>query len=250
MVNRRAMLFGAPLDLLTMQESVDACAGLVEARRPAQHVVVNAAKYVLMADDPLLRDIIGRCALVNADGMSVVWAGRILGLAVPERVAGIDLMAELLKVAESRSWPVYFLGATPTVLEKFVAEVKRRHPRLVVAGARDGYFDDDATVAEAIGESGARLLFVGMPSPRKERFIDEHLEALGELLAVGVGGSFDVWAGVTTRAPLWMQRAGLEWLHRFAQEPARMWRRYIIGNVRFGLMVAREWLSRCSRGEA
>jgi N-acetylglucosaminyldiphosphoundecaprenol N-acetyl-beta-D-mannosaminyltransferase len=230
-----------------MGQTVDTCIELIESRKPAQHVVVNAGKYVLMAHDARLHGIVERCALVNADGMSVVWAGRILGLPVPERVAGIDLMGELLGVAEERCYPVYFLGATETVLKRCVEQVRLSHPGLVVAGARDGYFGDDQDVAHEIATSGARLLFVGMPTPHKEFFLDEQLVTLGGLLAVGVGGSFDVWAGLTKRAPIWMQRTGLEWMYRFAQEPTRMWRRYIIGNARFLAMLMCEWLSMRTR---
>jgi N-acetylglucosaminyldiphosphoundecaprenol N-acetyl-beta-D-mannosaminyltransferase len=243
----RAELFGVPLDLLTMQQSLEECASLIDARVSAQHVVVNAGKYVMMADDPRLRAIVAGCTLVNADGMAVVWAGRILGLNVPERVTGIDLMEELLTVAESRGWPVYFLGATEDVLAMFLERVRTVHPELSVAGSRNGYFDDDSAVAASIANSGARLLFVAMPTPRKEYFLDEQMDGLGALLAVGVGGSFDVWAGLTRRAPLWMQRAGLEWLYRFAQEPTRMWRRYVVGNTRFLAMLARAWLVKVFR---
>lgn len=236
----RATLMGVPLDLLTMEQTVLRCEQLIAAEEAVQHVVVNAGKYVLMRDQPRLREIVSRCALINADGMSVVWAGRLLGHAVPERVTGIDLMARLLELAESRQWPVFFLGARGDVLGQFVEIVTDRYPLLEVAGYRDGYFEDDASVAELIRRSGARMLFIGMPSPRKEYFTDEQLCRMGPVFVVGVGGTFDVWAGRTRRAPAWMQRVGLEWLYRFAQEPRRMWRRYLFGNARFLGMVASE----------
>jgi N-acetylglucosaminyldiphosphoundecaprenol N-acetyl-beta-D-mannosaminyltransferase len=127
------------------------------------------------------------------------------------------------------------------VLTAFEAEATRRHPRLSIAGRHNGYFqaDQEIGIADAIRESGARLLLVGISSPMKERFLARNLERLGPLLAMGVGGSFDVWAGKTTRAPEWMQHAGLEWFYRFAQEPRRMWRRYLVGNLRFAWMVLR-----------
>ena len=240
----RAEIFGVPLDLLTMDETIHRCSELIESETAAQHVVINAGKVVMMRDVPRLRDVIARCALVNADGQSVVWAGRALGLAVPERVAGIDLMWRLLGEAESRGWPVYFLGARQHVLDECVERVRERHPRLVVCGQRDGYFDDDAAVASDIRESGARLLFVGISSPRKEFFLAEHLDSMGPVFAMGVGGSFDVIAGLTKRAPVWMQRSGLEWFYRFAQEPRRMWKRYLVGNTRFIGLVLRERFAR------
>lgn len=239
----RAEVFGVPIDLLSMDETVQRCTKLIECGRPVQHVVLNAGKVVMMQDVPALRHVIGQCTLVNADGQSVVWAGRFLGRAVPERVAGIDLMDCLLGQAECNGWPVYFLGARQEVLDVCVRRLRERYPRLVVAGSRNGYFDDDSTISREVRESGARLLFVGIPSPRKEFFLAEHLHELGPVFAMGVGGSFDVIAGLTRRAPLWMQRTGLEWLFRFIQEPRRMWRRYLLGNLRFVAIVARERLA-------
>ena len=236
----RAELFGVPLDLLTMDETVARCAELVESGRAAQHVVINAGKVVMMQDVPGLREVIASCEIVNADGQSVVWAGRMLGLDVPERVAGIDLMWRLLAEAEERAWPVYLLGAREEVLQGCLARILEVHPRLVVAGARNGYFDDDAAVARAVRDSGARLLFVGITSPKKEFFLAERLPEMGPVFAMGVGGSFDVIAGLTKRAPVWMQRIGLEWFYRFAQEPRRMWKRYLVGNSRFALLTLKE----------
>lgn len=205
-----------------------------------QHVVINAGKVVMMEDVVGLRDIVASCDLVNADGQSIVWAGRFLGLEVPERVAGIDLMHRLLDEAEDKAWPVFFLGAKPDVLAACVRALQERHPRLTVAGLRDGYFDDDAGVARSVCDSGARLLFVGISSPRKETFLAEYLEEMGPVFAMGVGGSFDVVAGLTKRAPRWMQKVGLEWFYRLVQEPRRMWKRYLVGNARFAWLVVRE----------
>ena len=241
---RTAELFGVRLDLLTMQQTVERCRDLIEAKRPVQHVVINAGKAVMMQNVPGLREIVQNCDLVNADGQSVVWAGRLLGIAVPERVTGIDLMGKLLALAENEGYPVFFLGATQEVLDIFVTEVRRRLPRLQIAGARNGYFGSDAgadaEVAAEVAASGARLLMVAMSSPRKEFFLAEQLPKMGPVFAMGVGGSFDVWAGKTRRAPAWMQRAGLEWFYRFLQEPRRMWKRYLVGNTRFMLLVLKE----------
>ena len=236
----RARIFGVWLDLLGMEQTLVRCKELIEECRPVQHVVLNASKVVLMEDVAGLREIIERCDLVSADGMSVVWAGRLLGAPVPERVAGIDLMERLLGLCESERWPVYFLGAKQDVLEAFTQVALAKFPHLVIAGTRDGYFDDDAAVATEIGAARPRVLFVGMSSPRKEQFLSEHLRGMGPVFAMGVGGSFDVWAGQIRRAPVWMQRAGLEWFHRLSQEPRRMWRRYLVGNARFAGITVRE----------
>lgn len=233
-------LFGVPVKALSMEQTVARCAEMVRAGVSAHHVALNAGKVVLMNDQPLLLEAIRRCDLVSPDGQSIVWASRLLGRRLPERVAGIDLMERLLGEAERLGWPVYFLGATPAVLASFERVARARYPALAIAGCHHGYFDDDGAMATAIAESGARLLFVAMPSPRKEFFIAQQADRLGPIFTMGVGGSFDVWAGLTRRAPVWMQRAGLEWFYRFLQEPRRMWRRYLVGNCRFALLVFRE----------
>jgi N-acetylglucosaminyldiphosphoundecaprenol N-acetyl-beta-D-mannosaminyltransferase len=186
-------------------------------------------------------------SLVNADGTYFTWAARVLGAPLPERVAGIDLMGRLLAEAEDRAWPVFFLGARQDVLDAFTAEAQRRYPRLKVAGTHHGYFrgaEEDLAVAHEVRDSGARLLFVAFPSPRKESFIAEQLDELGPVFAMGVGGSFDVWAVLAKRAPVWMQRAGLEWLFRLIQEPGRMWRRIVVNGWRFTLLFLRELVRR------
>ncbi len=239
-VRSRSRLFGIELDCLTQDQTVARCESLIRECRPVQHVVLNASKVVLMEDDEELRGIVQRCDVVNADGQSILWAGRLLGVSIPERVTGIDLMPRLLDVAESNRWGVYFLGAREEVLDTFLEVVKARWPLLVVAGYHSGYFEDELSIVGDIRASGARLLMVGMPSPAKERFLARNLQQIGPVFAIGVGGSFDVYAGLTTRAPAWMRRIGLEWFFRFAQEPLRLWRRYLIGNARFIRIVARD----------
>lgn len=236
----RAIFLGVPVDLLTMEQTVARCASWIERGRAVQHVVVNAGKMVQIEDDPALREIVAACPLVSVDGQGVVLGARLLGIPVPERVAGIDLMERLLDLAARRGWPVYFLGATEEVSAAFARIAVARFPGLPVAGRHHGYFAGrEDEVVRSIAASGARLLFVAMSSPAKEVFLARHLAALGPVFAMGVGGSFDVWVGKTRRAPRWMQRAGLEWLHRFLQEPRRMWRRYLVGNVRFAALVLR-----------
>lgn len=238
-------LFGVRIDALTTSETLAAVEELVDAKAPVQHCAVNAAKVVLVQDDPVLAAIVRDCALVNADGQAVVWAARFLGRPVPERVAGIDLFVQLLGLAERRGFSVYFLGATQDVVDEVVHRARARHPRLVVAGSHHGFFDQasEAALCAEIAALHPDLLFVAMPSPRQEYWLAVNLEHLGTTFAMGVGGSFDVLAGLTQRAPLWMQRTGLEWFFRFAQEPRRMWRRYLVGNLRFAALVLRERLA-------
>ena len=192
------------------------------------------------------------CDLVSADGQAVVWSARLLRQPLPGRVAGIDLMHELLTLAEREGWRVYFLGARREVLDRAVERIRKRHPGLEVAGARDGYFtrDQEPHVREAIRAARPHLLFVAISSPRKEYWLAEHVRALGVPFSMGVGGALDVEAGFVRRAPGWMQRAGLEWLFRLLQDPRRLLRRYVVGNARFLALVARELVRPRARGEA
>jgi N-acetylglucosaminyldiphosphoundecaprenol N-acetyl-beta-D-mannosaminyltransferase len=247
----RAEVLGCTIDRLDLTETLDAVEQVVASGQYTQHMSINASKLVTMHDDVKMKEIIGDCGLVNADGQSVVWASRLLGDPLPERVAGIDLMGALLGLAEQRGYRVYFLGARAEVLEQAIARIRERHPALEVAGARDGYFtDEDApAVCAAIHTSRADLLFVAMTSPRKEYFLGEYGPDLGVPFVMGVGGSIDVIAGVTRRAPVVLQRLGLEWLFRLLQEPRRMFKRYAVTNTRFAMLVGRALLAR-TRHEA
>lgn len=243
-MSERQSLFGVGLDPLTMDETVQRCLDAVRDGRQLEIGVVNAAKLVNMRRDPRLAQAVAGCDLVLADGQAVVWAGRVLRAPLPERVAGIDLFLRLLAEAESAGMSVYFLGARQDVLERMLRRVADRFPRLKVAGSRNGYFDDSQqeAVADTIARSGAQMLFLGMTSPKKEIFTAAYGARTGARVVHGVGGSFDILAGVTKRAPASWQRWGLEWLYRAAQEPRRLGRRYLTTNAAFVLMTAREFI--------
>jgi N-acetylglucosaminyldiphosphoundecaprenol N-acetyl-beta-D-mannosaminyltransferase len=239
----KANILGCEIDRLDMAATVARCGQLIEAGGVAQHMAINAAKLVAMADDPQLREIVSRCSLVNADGQAVIWASQILGDPLPGRVAGIDLMEELLGLANRHGYRVYILGARQDVLKKAVERISERHPGLTLAGFRDGYFspDEDADVAAEIARCKPDLLFVAISSPRKEYFLGTYGSKIGAALLMGVGGSIDVMAGITKRAPKRVQTVGFEWLFRLLQEPRRMFPRYARTNSRFIWLVARAW---------
>jgi N-acetylglucosaminyldiphosphoundecaprenol N-acetyl-beta-D-mannosaminyltransferase len=237
----RSDVLGCAIDRLDMGQTLDRIDAIIASGGFAQHMAMNVAKLVTLRDDPGLREIVAGCSIVNADGQGVVWASRLLGDPLPERVAGIDLMQNLLGLAERRRYRVFILGARDDVLERAVERIRERHPRLELAGYRDGYFADEeaADVSAAIRFARPHIVFVAMSSPRKEYFLGEHGERLGAQFVMGVGGSIDVIAGVTRRAPLAWQRLGLEWLYRMLQEPRRMFRRYSVTNARFAWHLAR-----------
>ncbi|MBY8339129.1 WecB/TagA/CpsF family glycosyltransferase [Streptomyces spinosirectus] len=241
-MTERRKLFGVELDPLTMDETVERCLEAVRDKRQLEIGVVNAAKLVNMRRDERLAKAVSGCDLVLADGQAVVWAGRVLRAPLPERVAGIDLFLRLLAEAEAAGISVYFLGAKQEVMERMLLRVADRFPGLKVAGSRNGYFDDSEQqeIADTIARSGAQMLFLGMTSPKKEIFTAAYGTRTGARVVHGVGGSFDILAGVTKRAPATWQRWGLEWLYRVKQEPRRLGRRYLTTNVSFLLMTARE----------
>lgn len=239
--HRRIDFLGLPIDALTMDETVRLISDAMRSRRRIQHCAINAAKIVKMRDDSDLRGDVASSDLLNADGMAIVWAARMLGRHLPERVAGIDLMEGLLSACEENGFRPYILGARQDVLDRALAVIEARHPKLQLAGSRNGYFtqDEEPAIVAAINASAADCLFVAMPTPRKERFNARNRAALTPSFIMGVGGSVDVIAGHVSRAPLWMQDAGLEWLHRLLQEPRRMFRRYAVTNTLFVLLVAK-----------
>jgi N-acetylglucosaminyldiphosphoundecaprenol N-acetyl-beta-D-mannosaminyltransferase len=237
------------MDALTMEATVREIDRRISAGRFTQHVVVNVAKVVQMQDDPDLAEAVKACDIINIDGAGIVFGGRFLGISIPQRVAGIDLFHELLAYGESSGRSVYLLGATQEVIERAVTNLRALYPRLTIAGFHHGYFwKEEAAMVTKIRESGAEMLFVGIGSPLKERFIDRWRSDLGVRFAMGVGGTFDVVSGKVRRAPLWMQRAGLEWFFRVLQEPRRMWRRYLVTNTRFFQMLLREKWRQVSSG--
>lgn len=240
--NRRMTIMGCEVDNLDMEETLQRIEEFIKDGSPHQHVVINADKVVKAYRDPGLRRIINECSLINADGMPVVWASRILGKPLKERVAGVDLFDALMRRAAEKGWRVYLLGAKEEVVSGVKRLYEMRYPNLVVAGYRNGYWkpEEEAGVAAAIGETRPDLLFVAISSPKKEQFLGRYQAEMKVPFAMGVGGTFDVAVGKVKRAPVWMQKSGFEWFYRFLQEPRRMFRRYFIEDMYFFWMLAKE----------
>lgn len=232
---KQQLLFGLEIDAVTMADVVALCEERLIDRRQLQIGVVNAAKMVKLRKDALLRDALLSCDLMVADGQSVVIASRILRRPLPARVAGIDLFEQLLNLAMNTDRSVFLLGAKPEVLVLLQARLAERFPGLRIAGARDGYYSAEQAgeIAAQIKDSGADMLFLGMTSPKKEVFLGNYGEQMAVPIMHGVGGSFDVFAGLTKRAPQRWQRFGAEWLFRLLQEPGRLWKRYLTTNTAF-----------------
>ncbi|MBB3220357.1 WecB/TagA/CpsF family glycosyltransferase [Pseudoduganella umbonata] len=226
-----------------MEETLQKVEEFIIDGTPHQHVVVNVDKLVKASRDSQLRKIINDCALVNVDGMPVVWASRLLGKPLKERVAGVDLFEALMRRAGEKGWRVFLLGAREEVVSAVATTYQRKYPRLELAGYRNGYWkgeEEERQVVEQIRDSRADLLFVAISSPKKEQFLGRYQAEMKIPFAMGVGGTFDVSIGRVKRAPVWMQRNGLEWFYRFLQEPRRMFRRYFIDDMAFFWLFIKE----------
>lgn len=241
-LTRRGDFFGVPISLLTAAQAADCVAAAVAARRPLRIVALNTSKFVAVQSDPILLADLRAADMVIVDGAGILLVARLRGLPVPERVTGMDLLETLLGMAAERGWRPFLFGAGAAVLAEAERRARLRWPALQLAGTQHGHLPREALpeVAGRIAASGADLVFVGLPSPLKERIVVGWQAEMAAPVGLGVGGAFDVLSGRLARAPRWMRRAGLEWLFRLAQEPIRLGPRYLLGNLRYG------WLLLCA----
>ena len=245
-------LFSIPVNAMRMEEVLDRVDDTIARRGGLQIGVVNAAKIVNMRRNDLLRRSVLSSDLILADGISVVWASRLLGRPLPERVAGIDLMMGMFRRGNERGYKIFCLGATDEVLDKVAERITSEFPNIRQVGRQNGYFpeEEEEAIAGNIAAANPDILLVAMTSPKKEKFLARWSDRLGTPVCHGVGGSFDVFAGKVLRAPERWQRLGLEWLYRLKQEPRRLWRRYLTTNTLFCAMVLSELLKRRPRPSA
>lgn len=239
-------VLGAAIDVLDW----DAALRRVEAwadRREARYVCIcNAHSAVTAARDAAFQAAVGGADMATPDGAPVAWMLRRLGFAGQQRISGPDLMWRLCERAAASGRTIYLLGSTEPTLAALQARLRAHWPALVIAGAMSPPFrplsaDEDRALVDTVNASGAHLVFVSLGCPKQERWMAEHRGRIAGVM-LGVGAAFDFHAGTVRRAPAWMQRHGLEWLHRLASEPRRLWRRYLVTNTAFILGAARQLL--------
>ncbi len=232
-------LFDIPVKAMTMEQTLDLIDGVIKSRESLQIGVINAAKVVNMDKDPELHEAVLSSDIILADGAAVVWASKLLGSPLPERVAGIDLMFGMFERGNERGYRVFCLGATEEISRTVEENLASDYPELILAGRHHGYYTEDEAqaVADQVKASKADILLVAMTSPKKERFLAKWMEYMEVPVCHGVGGSFDVYAGKVERAPDRWQKLGLEWLYRVKQEPGRLWKRYLFTNLGFIWML-------------
>ena len=233
--NKRIIILNTIIDVLSVNETIELVEKYVKTKTPLHLMGVNADKINEVNKNEKMREIVNSCGIINADGASVVLASKYLNKPLPERVAGIYLMMDLIKLSESKKYSIYLLGAKQKIVEKTKDVLKKEFPNLIISGIHNGYFkkEDWKDISKDIKDKKPDFVFVGITSPIKEYLI-EYLQNDGnDCVFMGVGGSFDVISGNIPRAPQWMQKINLEWLFRVIQEPKRLFKRYFVGNIVF-----------------
>ncbi len=240
----RVAVLGCPITKLGLEDFVAVAEQFILSGQPHYIAVVNVAKVIRMRSDKELEQSVQSAHLIGADGVPLIWASRLLGNPLPGRVNGTDLMYGLLKKANENGYRIFFFGAKEEVLYRIIEKVRREYPGVKIAGFHHGYFtpEEELGIVSKIRASHADILFIAFGTPKKELWVKQYLSGMGVPVVHGVGGSFDVLAGVVPRAPLWMQKNGLEWLFRLVQEPRRMSRRYLVTNTLFIMLLLKEWV--------
>ena len=243
------ILLGTPIDTVTMTEAMTRVEEFIAVGRTTgkahQIATVNADFVVKSLHDSQLQHILQQADMATADGMPLVWGARLLGVPIQGRVTGVDMVSAMAERAAQRGYSIYFLGAAPGVAQQAADELCRRYPGLRVAGVAAPsavqIAQGDPSIVAACREADPDILLVALGNPKQEKWIYSHAGELSVPVMMGVGGSFDFIAGITKRAPEWMQETGLEWLHRLVSEPRRLWKRYAVDLVGFGFFFLWQW---------
>lgn len=237
-----------PVDALTLNEAAERICALAAAAQGGQVVTLNPEIVMRARRDAGLAQVIHAARLVTADGMGVVWALRLVGQPIPARVSGVDLAQALASVAAARGLSLYLLGGERGVAQAAAAALSQQAPGLRVAGWWDGSPQPhaDADAITRIRLSGAQIALVAYGAPAQEFWIARNMPALPGVVAIGVGGAFDMLAGRVPRAPRWAQSTGLEWLYRLRRQPSRWWRMRALPQFALlaGVAALRRWLTR------
>ena len=222
-MNERVEILGVKVDAVTMSQAVEHVIKLIVAGKPSMVATANAEMLLNATHDAELKKILNAANLVVPDGAGTVWAARHLGKFMPERVAGFDLVQELMKIAPAHDFKFFLFGAAPGIADKAKLKAESLYPGIKIVGTRNGYFkaEDELDIIAQIKSSRPDILLAALGVPKQEKWLFKHKDELKVPVSIGVGGTFDVMAGVVKRAPLWMQKARLEWLFRAMLQPSR-----------------------------
>ena len=235
LIRPRLDLFGVLIDRVDQHAALDRIRRFLVAGTAHQIVTVNLDFLYLAEQDAAFRAMINEADLAVPDGMPLVWVSQIMGTPLAGRVTGVDLVNESCRLAEQEGAGVFLLGGSPLVAAAAAARLRARHPRLTVTEYAPPFGtispDEDQRIVERILDARPGFLFVALGAPRQDFWIRRHREHLGVPVAMGVGCVLDLLAGAVSRAPEWMQVAGLEWSYRLGREPRRLWRRYLLNDL-------------------
>jgi len=241
--NRKRIKFsGVRIDNLTMQEVINKIEKLIKEKKSSYIVTPNAAHIVLLQKDKEFKEVYKHASLVLCDSMPLFWATKILGFPLKQRITGTDLLFSLSKLSLRKNYKIFFLGAKEQIIEKASENLQHKFPNLQIAGIHNGYFSDNNKTIEKINKVKPDMLFIGMGFPKQEKWIHKYIDQIDTKVIICIGGVFDVVAGKTKRAPMWMQKCGLEWFFRVCQEPRRLWKRYLISNTIFIWLVLKQFI--------
>ncbi len=242
-------ILGIRVSAINMDLALAQIDAWITQRLPRYVCVAGVHGLVECQDDPQLWQIFNQAGLVTPDGMPLVWLMRMAGQRQVERVYGPDLMLAIFAISAQRGYRHFFYGGAPGVPERLAARLQTRFPATQIVGTYSPPFrpltlDEDAELLERINTAAPQIVWVGLSTPKQERWMAAYVERLNPVVLIGVGAAFDFHAGLKPQAPRWVQRSGFEWLFRMLSEPRRLAGRYLKNNPRFLYLIARQWLAR------
>jgi N-acetylglucosaminyldiphosphoundecaprenol N-acetyl-beta-D-mannosaminyltransferase len=245
----RANVLGVGVHAVNMNQAVATIDQAVRNRRKGYVCVTGVHGVMEAQSDSEFKQILNNSLMTTPDGMPMVWVGRLQGFRHMDRVYGPDLMLELCRLSEERGYTHFFYGGKEGTTEKLACALRKRYPNLKVVGSNTPPFRplnpaEESALREYVAKARPDFIWVGLSTPKQERFMADHIDALDCTLMLGVGAAFDIHTGLTKDAPHWIKRAGLQWFHRLLQEPSRLWRRYLVNNPKFIFKIALQLLTR------
>ncbi|SKA87517.1 N-acetylglucosaminyldiphosphoundecaprenol N-acetyl-beta-D-mannosaminyltransferase [Clostridium sp. USBA 49] len=247
-MNNICNIFDVNINNLTWDELIDLVNKAVEDKNSSKYLLtINVDHVVKMQDDKVFYNIYKNADIVTADGMPIIWASKLLGKPIKEKLSGSDILPKLLPLIEKKQYRIFFLGAAEGVAEMAANNIKKKYKNIQIVGTYSPSYgfekneEENRKIINMIKDANVDILFVGLGAPKQEKWISKYKEEYKVPLSLGVGATFDFIAGNIKRAPKWMQNAGLEWFWRFIQEPRRLFRRYFIEDIKFFKIVAKEY---------
>lgn len=234
------LILGVPIAALRLKEISSVIARFIEGGGKKTFFYVNAHCLNVANKNPRYKKILQTAALVYADGMGPIIASKLLGRPLPERTSAPDFISEVFAIAEIKRWSFYLFGGEENIVRKAAENIKKRFPKLTVAGYHSGFYTKNNEITKEISRARPDIILVGMGTPRQEIWIADNIDKVNARVFWAVGGLFDFLSGKRRRAPYWIQRLGFEWTFRLLQEPRRLWRRYVFGNILFLLTILQE----------